>query len=467
MQNCESLLWYGWLVLFGTGWLVIVPYLRGRAELLSAWNMLLVGIAIFIGVGSLEAALLPMRFHGLDWFEPTRSEVARFVIYSTAFLLSLFAIYSYDPSSKAIASRCFNKWPPLTTNVILFILMFCLLLAIAPLLPTVSSIPLVGPVLVNVSHKSFVFACTFSFLLWYRQRTNLLWLGMFVIVFLVMCLLAIQSGGGRRLLLTVFFAPVLSLYYFQVRYWKPVKCLAAVGLAALVILVVGIVYATFRHFDRKGEGQQRSAGAIVEQVKNVDVVSAVQLFTSNVLFNLAQQNVHYGMLIDQLVQDDKLPLKPLNTLAFLATYPIPRYFWAGKPLTLGRIVGTDVVPMFARNEGIRWGCGIAGQAAYEGGLVVVVLYAYLAALCVRLFDDPLLRQPTNPFLIGMMASASAHIVAWPRGDLGIMSIEIIECFFFVIALGLGTRFLFGVDRSQSTRPILANHQHYLSQLPTR
>ena len=447
MPNCEPLFWFGLFVLCLTSGLIVVPYVRRKAELLSAWNMLLVGIAVFMGFGSLEAAYSPVRFGGLDWYESTSQEVATYLLYSITFLACLLLCYYYEPISKGVAARSFNTWPPITTGCILCVLALCLVLSFAVRVQPLLRIPFVGAVVVNLSHKAFVFACVFSFILWYRQRLNAIWLGVFVSVFLAMCVLAIVASGGRRLLMSVVLVPVLVIYYYDARSWKPTKCLAAIGVAATCVLIVGIVYASFRHFDRRGDKTDRSASAVVGSVASTNVSGAIERFTSDVLFQFGQQNAHYAMLIDHLIDTDRLESKPFNTFTFLTTYPIPRQFWRGKPVTLGRVVGTDVVPMFARNQGVRWGCGIAGQAAYEGGLIVIPFYAILATFCVRLIDDPLRRQPTNPFLIAMLGAASFHLVAWPRGDLGVLSIEVIECFLFTFALSLGCRLIFGLDRS--------------------
>ncbi len=459
MQHCEHLYWYGIFVICLSLGLIVVPFMRGRTELLSAWNMLLGGIAIFIGFGSLEAAYSPMRFIGLHWFEPNPQQVNRYVLYSSVFLASLLFFYYFDPFSKSFAARRFNKWPPISTGLILFVFATCFVLAIAAQIPALTRITFVGQALINVSHKAMLFACVFSFILWYRQRLNIVWLGLFLAVFLSMGTLSIVASGGRRLLMSVFFAPIAVFYYYQARYWKPTKCLTAVGVGALCVLLVGIVYATIRHFDRVGARSERTAAAVVERVKNANVSAAVQRFTSDMLFAFGQQNVHYSLLIDELISTDRIEEKPFNTFRFLITYPIPRRIWQDKPITLGRFVGTDIVPMFARNQGVRWGCGIAGQAFYEGGLISVLMFVYLAVFCMRVIDDPLRRQPSNPFLIAMIASASFHIVAWPRGDIGVLSMEIIECYLFTFALALCGRFLFGTEqKSHASVPVRAGYR---------
>src|SRR5262245_16834055 len=131
MNNCGDLALFGFGVLFLTAALIVVPYLRRKSELLSGWNMLLIGVALFLGFGSLEAAYSPIRFQGLQWFQPTRPEALRFVAYSTVFLISLISLYYYDPTSKAFAARAFNKWPPITNNLLLCVLGACFIMAVA------------------------------------------------------------------------------------------------------------------------------------------------------------------------------------------------------------------------------------------------------------------------------------------------------------------------------------------------
>jgi hypothetical protein len=148
------------------------------------------------------------------------------------------------------------------------------------------------------------------------------------------------------------------------------------------------------------------------------------------------------MLTDHYVRQGDLEAKPLNTFKFIAVYPIPRRVWPNKPESLGRVITHQVL-----GRTTTWGTGVAGHSAYEGGLIVAAMFGYMAAFGIRFFDDPLMRQPTNPFLIAMLAAAAMHLVAWPRGDLAVMTFEVAECFFFTIVLAWIGRFLFGTDKS--------------------
>jgi hypothetical protein len=149
----------------------------------------------------------------------------------------------------------------------------------------------------------------------------------------------------------------------------------------------------------------------------------------------------------------------------LAAYPIPRKIWPNKP----QVLGVDIVHQAVDpRSGTNWGCGISGQVVYEGGLIVAALYAYLVVFMVRLFDDPLQRQPTNPFLVAMLASAGTHLLGWARGDLAIMTLNCIECFFFAWALAIMARILFGTQRAwQPTRWIAPSRYPVISQATRR
>jgi hypothetical protein len=454
MANCEPLFWYGTIVIAVCAWLVIVPYWRGKAELISAWNFMLGGIAIFIGVGSFEAATSPMRFPGLQWFEPTEKEVRAWMISTTVFLVAIFAAHYYDPFSKALAKRTFNKWPPATTGVLFFSMAFCFVLAIAAHVNFLLRVPVVGSVLVNVSHKAMIFCALFAFMLWYLNRRNLMWLGVFVGVLIAMAFLAVLAGGGRRMLLSVLVGPVLVFYFYQARYWRPTKSLAVIGVAVIGIFVVSLMYSTIRHFDRrgdqKGQTRDRSAGKAIEAIKNLSATAWYKHFAEDMLWSLSQHVVHYGMLTDRFVSTGQLAPVPMNTFKFFIVYPIPRAYYPNKPESLGRTITHKVL-----GRQTTWGTGVAGHAAYEGGLIIAALMGYFAAFGLRFFDDPLARQPTNPFLIGMLAAAGVQIVAWPRGDIAVMTFEIAECLLFVMALSFLFRFIFGTDKSRMvSRPAL-------------
>lgn len=465
MTNCGPLFWYGIIMLAITGASVIVPYLQGKSDLISGWNLLLGGVAIFVGIGAIEAAVSPMRFTGVQWFEPTRAEVMRWAVATTVFVITLLVAHRYDPLSPMLAARVFNKWPPISTGLILFVVFFCLGLAFLGQIPAFRSIAFFGAVVVNVSHKGLIAACVFSFVLWNRNKTNLVWLGLFIFVLLSTCLLAVLASSGRRLVLSVFLAPVIAFYYYQARQWRPVKCFSIIAVALVGVFCLSLFYSMIRHFDRRGEMAERgsrTASGALKAVQNIHGLVWLEHFTNDMLWGLSQHAVHYGMLTDRFITMGELQVQPLNTFKFMAVYPIPRRIWRDKPVSLGRVITTRVL-----KRSTSWGTGVAGHSAYEGGPIVAAMFGYLAAFGIRFFDDPLRRQPTNPFLIAMLSAAAMHVIAWPRGDLSVMTFEVAECIFFTMALSWFCRFLFGTDKTWVMNRMAIPSGRVVYQAPAR
>jgi len=462
MPNCEPLAWYGGIVLILTGCLIIIPYFLRKAELVSAWNFLLVGVAIFVGIGCLEAAVSPLRFRGLEWFQPTRAEVQRYMLYTTAFLVVMIATYYFDPLTRAASSRIFNKWPPITPKLLIWVLLGCIPFAFALMLEPLRHIIFVSQVVINVSHKAMVFSVVFSFVLWYRNRLNLFWLAAFIVVFMAMCLMGILSGPGRRVLVSMFVGPVVVFYFYTARHWRPTRSMVILACSSVVLFSVSLMYSTIRHYDRIGGRHERDAAGAIEAVKNIDSTRWFERFQQDMLWNLSQSVVHYALLTDRFVETGLLEEKPFNTFKFFLVYPIPRAIYPNKPEGLGSVITTKVLKATT-----TWGTGVAGHSAYEGGVIIAIMFGYLAGFGCRMFDDPLRRHPTNPFLIAMVSAAAMHLIAWPRGDLSTMTFEVAECIFFTIGLCWITRLVFGTERAPYSMRYPPAHMPHSYQVPSR
>jgi hypothetical protein len=438
MDNSEPLFWSGLVVLVLSGSLVLIPYLRRGGSLLSSWNMMLVGLASFTALGCWEACTSPIiRFPGMDWFQPTKGEVSWFMTATTVFLAALIGTYYLNPFKK-LTDRTLNKWPPQSTSLYLWVIGGCLVvIVLAPL--TMRSV-FVGRVMLQLSHKAIIFATVFSFLLWMRQKMNPAWLGLFIVTFLAALMLAMLAGATRRLFLSVFLGPVVVVYMTYVRHWRPSRALIAISLAAVTLLSINFIYNSFRRVGMRG-GPERSATTLLERARNIDS-SWLQTLSSDTFRMMAQSNVQYALFVKRSVDSGRLEAKPLNTLLFVLSYPIPRAIWPDKPSVIGLVITHEVVGARRAN----WGVNVIGHAAYEGGTLVAALYGFLAAVGLRFLDDPFLRQPTNPFLMAAFAAAAPHIVGWPRGDIGVMTTEFAECFLFVVILGISARLVFGTDK---------------------
>ena len=448
MQNSGPLVFLGIAILVLTAIVIIVPYMRGKSDILTAWNMLWLGGAVFTGIGSLAVHYGNFHWPELQWFQPTRSDVNSYIIGSIVFYgTMLFAYYRLSWTKRLVAGR-FNKWPPMSLSLLMCVLTLLAVCSVGTYLAQGAFF--LGPLLFNVVQKVLIFAVVFTCCYWYEDKWNVPKLILFLAVFGFALLDSMVLFHGRRLLLSAAVAPIICVYWLQWRNFPPRRNLILIGGATFLIFAVAAVYSTFRHFSSRDGGEaNRSFAATIQAMKTTSADSALNAVTSNPYYYLSQYCVHYSLLTIQLLDKGQLQKEPLNTLAFLATYPIPRQIFPIKPAPLGRRMVSEVLRLpYSTN----WGLGIVAYGYFEGGLPVIMLYALLIVLVVRLLDNALTRHPTNPFLLGILSSTAPHFVALIRGDPTNMSAEILEAFVFAWGLALIARFFFG------TVPYSATHE---------
>lgn len=457
MANSDSLVPFGVAIIVVLAAFILIPFLRGKSDLLTAWNMLLLGIMVFTGLGSITVKYVPLLgWKHLDWFQPTVKEVQWYIQVTAAFIATLLASYYLNTPGKNFAQRRLRKWPELSAPLVFFVLGFCFVVVVASVAG--QRVTFVGPLTLNLAVAGIPACIVFTFTLWNRNRLNLAWLGLFLGTFVVTALYAMVVSGGRRLLLSMFLGPILCLYWSQVRYWRPTRVLMAAGVAMCMILAVSAVYSRVRWYNLTIK-EQRTATGIVNQLKKVrEEGNLFSIFTQNQLAYLTQENGHYGLLTKRYVDEGSMRPVPLNTLRFLVTYPIPRAIWQNKPEVVGLTMPRDYAGV-----GTNWGLGIAGHGAYEGGAVALMIYAVLLSFFMRCFDEPMRLQPMNPFLIFMHASALPHIVGIARGDFGIMTKEAGQAMLFAFILGFVCRMIFGTQRE--TIPAANARQYRLATGP--
>ena len=444
MQNSGPMVILGSAIMIVAALNILVPYLRGKSDILTAWNILWLGGAIFTGIGSLAVAYGDFHWPELKWFQPTKQDVQNYIIGSIAFYGTMLVTYYVFSWPQKFSLRFFRKWPPPSFSLLVSAL--CLFGAIAVCTNFALQVVVLGALLSNVAHKAIVFAVVFGFCYWYRDKRHLLKLAIFIVVFALAALDAMVLFAGRRLLLSVAVAPLICMYWLHWRYLPPTRNLVRVGLAAFLGLAVVAFYSTFRRFDlRAGGPGERTFATTLQAMKQVSAQDAVDGVTRDAYFYFANYAVHYSLLTIHLVESGEVPVEPLHSLAYIATYPIPRVLFPAKPELLSIRLVRDVLRMPYKTN---WGLGIVGTGYHEGGVPVIILYAVMIVLLCRLVDDPLARQPDNPFLLGVLCVSVPHLAALIRGDCANMSVEVLESFAFVWALGLIARFLFGTAAVQ-------------------
>jgi len=416
--------------------LITVPYFMRRSDLLTSWNVFLLGSINFVGLAAYVAGTSPEHF---KIFEYTRSEYNQYMLGVVTFYVTLVIAYHWLKLPRKAAGTLFRKWPPASMAV----LFFMLALNIAAALGSVFPIPIVGfaQLMSQLGNKAIVFMVVVAFCAWYRQRANPLLIGTLAGIVLLALVIAIKSGGGRRTLVGVCMGIPIAYYWLHLRFRPPIRSAFTIGIAGVVVIMMIVGYSQVRHFDRRGEMRERSFATSFEALMNLP---AKMLTPSDASKSIVGQNAAQTSLAAIHLYTTEVDPEPFHTIYYVASIAVPRAFWPDKPVGLGYSL-----PKTSRAHGTRatWGPGIVGHGFHEGGKVgayaILVFYAIVAAAALRFIDELLVRQSNNPYLLGAFAASAGHIAGWSRGDIGTFTIQILTAFLAGYLLGLAGRLIFG------------------------
>jgi hypothetical protein len=454
MDDSDFLVTYGIVLILIVGGFIVVPILRGSREIITAWNAMLAGIIMFTGFGAIEVNISDnMGFPSLEWYTPTVKEMKWYMWTSTAAVAAILFFYYFARWPKRFGQRRLRKWPEMSAPLALFVVGVCFTFIVASLVTR--KMTFFGPLTMNLALNGAPAGCVFAFMLWNRNRVNVHWLVLFGAVFIGSAMYAMIISGGRRPLVSMFLAPILCVYGMQARQWSRAKLFTVIGLSAVFIFSIGIVYSKFRWYNTENQ-EKRTAQGIVQQMHKVrESGNLFRAFSRNWVGYLGQGSALYAMLTERYIGQGALVPVPLNSLRVIASYPIPRKFWPNKP----QAIGIKVVRETSRIPNTNWGLGFAGQGAYEGGVPALILYAYLLVVLIRVVDEPIKLQPDNPFLIYLYATTLPNFAGIARGDMGSFVLEILQALIFLLILSFACRVIFGskqhVSQSQlaATQPI--------------
>jgi len=443
VQNSGPLLPLGLAVIVISTLAIIIPVVRGKSDALTFWNIFHVSCITFIGIGCIEVVYGEFHWEQLQWFQPTKRDVQILVVGTILFYISVFtSYYLLAKPIRGVTGRFLNKWPPNSLALTLLMVALALIATIGTLATT--NIFYLGNLMLNLSQKASVFAIVFTFCHWYQNKRQLPLLFLFLGLFIYLALFVMVTFVGRRLIMSIVIGPLVCMYWLKWRYSSPKTIFAGMVIAGLMTFSVALFYSSFRHSSAIwGKEGERSFANVLKAVEQTSVQGMVDYFTSQSLHYFSQYTQHYSLLTIHLIEAREIEVQPLNTLAFLATYPVPRGLWAGKPQALGGRIVTDVLRLSAQTN---WGLGIVGHGWHEGGYAVIIFYGFLMVVVIRLMDDAMRRHPDNRFLIATFVAASPHVLAFTRGDTVTMSTEILEAFAFAWLVGTMGRFMFGTER---------------------
>src|SRR5262245_17854479 len=101
MAHSELLVTFGVVLIFILGGFILIPYLRGKSDLLTGWNAMLLGLINFTALGSIEVNYVSkFPWEHLNWFQPKIEEVHWYILATSAFIVALMIAYYYNSWAK-------------------------------------------------------------------------------------------------------------------------------------------------------------------------------------------------------------------------------------------------------------------------------------------------------------------------------------------------------------------------------
>lgn len=410
--------------------MLVVPILRRKSDVFTAWNFFLVGAFIFNGLSGINAATAPHYLPDLS-----RSSYTYYYIGTIVFYTTITLTYYYVKFPRRLAGNTMLSWADVKASTAPFIAgaLMLLVVGIAVRLP----IPVVGQLLTNFGFVSPSIALAIITVVWFRDRTNVLLIGLLFAFLFAAVGAALMAGISRRFLMSALAAIPIALYWVWLRYQPTPKILLIIGAALASTIPVVAGFTAIRHSLQDEEvtplqRAQRMLTALPEAVKSG---GSSEGFTG-------QDSVECALSVIQLLNDGSktIEVTPLHSLAFIATNPIPRSVWPDKPSS----IGTRLVFFFGlKGINANLGLNVVGQCYYEGGLIIHVLYGVMMGCFLRYFDELLIRQPGNPFLIGGLTAMSAQIIGWPRGGIEAMGMQILQGFILMMITNWVAKLFFG------------------------
>lgn len=407
---------------------LVIPVLRRKSDVFTCWNFFLLGAFVFNGMSGLNAVkqeYLPTLSNGTY----SLYFLGAIVFYGVA-----FATYYGFKAPRKLAGRTLLKWPVVSSATAPLIVGALTLLMIGFFVPI--PIPFVSQVVAFFGLAAASIAVTVLTIAWFRDRLNVLLLVLLLVYLPLTIGVSVAAGGSRRFLMCTLSAVPVSMYWAWLRYKPTPYIVSVIGLGTMLATLVLAAYGAVRHSDMGDASGLGRARAVL-----LALPRAMQSGGSSEGF-MGQDSVECALSVIELLNNGShnMEVDPLASLWLVATNAIPRSLWEDKPES----VGLHLVEYFdLKGTTANLGLNVVGQGYYDGGLLVLILYGFIIGAFFRYYDELLIREPGNPFLIGGLVAMGAQIIGWPRGCIGLMGMQIINGFILVVLIQWVGRLLLG------------------------
>ncbi len=412
------------LLLFSMAFIVVTvvvivwPYLLRTHDLLTARNIFLVGSIVFVGLSGINATITR------HYFDYQSIDYLYFYAGITLFYFVFLFAYHFLEFPRRLGHVFFQHWPTPGWGVTIVMVVLTIALNVSA---RAFFIPFVSQILFWFAASSLAYVVALAFALWWRSKANLLALVLFLAVLIPALVVSVSLGSGRRPLVSALGVIPLSLYWYWLRYQNPLKVSMLFGLAGFFFLWVIAGHSLTRHSALMRPGGSRFENSLHQLMRipgNMSKVNPVRELPA-----MGQDAVDVSLWCVSRHRKGE-GVKWFDSVFYVVTNPIPRSFWENKPTALGFDLGQELIP----DSGFSVGPGIVGHSVHDGGMLVLVVYALIYAVTLRTIDEFITSQPSNPFMIGFLATITGNVMMLPRGDIGIIGIQLVCAFVFTLLI---------------------------------
>ncbi len=375
---------------------------RGRCELLSCRNMALLGLILF-QLGSCAYSLYTGDHSNFRLSNPAW---AGFQFVAMAAIFIVLSLWTYRRGWLVTTlARHLPTTSAMPSDVAL-LLNAALLTALAAALRFGVAIPLIAIVAGTVGIGLSAVSGGLVGWVWGRRLLNPAVIFYSLLIVAADFAIVMSLSFGRRGLVAVGGAIVWGMYYSA---WRHLRTSGLLTRMALVSIAPIIFLALFTSVRSAGEHQRSAAEHLRKIFEGGSIVRGVASLMSG---------QYAGSISLFLIENypENYEYRHMQTVYYFFVLPVPRMWWPDKPIPLAKSIARQ-----ARISRVNWnrlklGPGIIGHAAAEGGWYALIVYAVIAGMFFRFFDEIVRINVDSPFVVLAIGSALGQFLGLPRGS---------------------------------------------------
>jgi hypothetical protein len=381
--------------------MMLRQHMRGTHELPSLRNFALAGFILF-QLTSGATAMFGAGWGGFYLAQPGWTGLT-FAVMASVFLL--LALWSYERGWVVVplARRVPTTWAQPSHFTLL--LMCVIITMLGATLRLGVRIPLVGVITGYLGIGFAAIAVGLVGWVWARRVANVGVILFAAAILAVNFVLVVTETFGRRGVVAVGAALIWGVYYSAWRHLPRGVLLRRLALSAVVPVIVLAMFTSVRNIAR----EQRTA---LDQIQKLVLMSDVRAGFMELI--RGQRTGRVSMWLIENYPED-YSYRHLHTLTYFFFFPVPRDWWTNKPVALSQQLPTQARLQGVNRQALTVGPGIIGHAAAEGGWYALVIYAVVAGLFLRFFDEILFMNSTSPLVVLAIGSSLGQTVGLARG----------------------------------------------------